>query len=68
MMEGRNTLALHYWRCDCTEKDHWIHPSNHDVCPICDLPEERADPALAKDVQAFFQESFRVRLEFVGIS
>lgn len=68
LLEDRNALALHYWLCNCADKRHRIHPSNHDVCPICDLTDERADLAPAEDVQAFFQESFRVRLEFVGIA
>jgi hypothetical protein len=68
VIEGHNTLALHYWLCNCRELDQRIHPSNHDVCPTCDATEDRANLALAEDVQAFFQESFRVRLEFVGIA
>ena len=66
--EGRNTLALHYWLCDCAEPDQRIHPSNHDVCLACNLMEDDARMAPAEDVQVFFQESFGVRLDCVGMS
>jgi RecJ-like exonuclease len=68
VIEGRKALALHYWLCDCTQQDHHIHPSNHDVCPTCDLSEDRANQALAEDVQAFFQNGYNLRLELVEVT
>jgi len=66
--EGENKVALHYWLCKCREMHQRIHPSNHDVCLICDRTEENASLVLAEDVQAFFQNSYEVRLEFVDLT
>lgn len=67
VIEGRDTLALHYWLCDCSEPDQRVHPSNQDVCLTCNLIEDDARMAPAEDVRLFFQESFGVRLDYVGI-
>ncbi|MBU2612001.1 MAG: hypothetical protein KJ606_13815 [Chloroflexi bacterium] len=44
--EGEVSFALGWWDCEC-EKDY-IHPDNHDACPVCgasqgEQPQGRAD-------------------------
>ena len=68
VVEGKDKVALHYWLCKCQEIHQRIHPSNHDFCLTCDRTEEEASLVLAEDVQAFFQNSYGVRLGFVDLT
>jgi hypothetical protein len=45
-----------------------IHPSNHDICLICDLTEEDASSAPVEDVQAFFQSGYDVWPELFDLA
>ena len=66
--EERKAVALHYWLCNCQEMQDRIHPSNHDICLICDLTEEDASSAPVEDVQAFFQSGYDVWPELFDLA
>ena len=68
--EDDKDLALHYWECKCHKMMddqiyQRVHPSNHDVCPTCDMTSDQAQLALAGYAQAFFANIYNVDLDFV---
>ena len=49
--EGDIVFALGYWDCEC-ERDY-IHPSNHDYCPLCGAAAEDQPVSRAEEARGF---------------
>ena len=49
--EGDIVFALGYWDCEC-DRDY-IHPCNHDACPVCGVAAEDQPVSRADEVRAY---------------
>jgi len=49
--ENGTVFALGYWNCLC--KHEYIHPNNHDACPVCGAAAEGQPSSRADEAQAY---------------
>lgn len=49
--EGEIIFALGYWDCECDES--YIHPDNHDHCPVCDAVQDDQPASHAAEVREY---------------
>jgi len=49
--EGDIVFALGFWDCEC--ETGYIHPDNHDVCPVCGAVAEVQPASRANEVQEY---------------
>lgn len=58
--EGDIVFALGYWDCECDR--NYVHPCNHDACPVCGVAAEEQPVSRADEVRAYLA-SFGLEVE-----